>query len=133
MSDRDELAEIIGRHEKPGFTTRFVGSQQRTVWDCVCGWKSDEQVGFDSIVAKNHIADAILAAGYRKPRMISTEVEALALPEGAVIRSLSGDVFEMHEPEYGKPYGYGIAEESGTFIDGWHLPATVLYTPEEPR
>ncbi|MGJ5667776.1 hypothetical protein QLG13_07895 [Rhodococcus aetherivorans] len=105
MKDRDELARII---MAPRMHTNASGDKQRA------------------------IADAILASGYRKPRTITTVEEALALPEGSVIRSSKdGYVFEMTEPSYGRPQGIGPGDDLTTHIDEWYLPATVLWMPEE--
>jgi hypothetical protein len=107
MNDRDELADIIAP-ELP-------------------------DVDIHGEVSRG-IADVILAAGYRKPRIITTVEEAAALPEGTIIRSpKQGYIFELDSHRRSKPYGYSIAEETGSFIDDSYLPATVLYVPEEQK
>lgn len=105
MTDREELANII---RAPRMHTNTSGDKRRA------------------------IADAILAAGYRKPRTITTVEEAAALPEGTVIRTIEqGYVFELAETIRNKAYGYSFGEEPGSFIDDSYLPAIVLYIPEE--
>ena len=73
-----------------------------------------------------HLADAILAAGYRKPYTVSTVAELDALPRLSVVRP-SGNlpaVFEKHT----------MWHEAGSrdlvWSDAIQLPATVLYVGE---
>ncbi len=77
-------------------------------------------------------ADAILAAGYSKPRTITTVEELDALPVGVVVMDGHGDVARKLRS------GWRIlVAESGW--DAWltdsmeetYLPATVLFTPKE--
>lgn len=79
---------------------------------------------------RSTLADAILAAGYRKPQQVTTEEELDALPPGSVVLSLS---------YLGQPSGQRISFQR--WPDGdWHrgarsgsthpdnfLPATVLH------
>lgn len=79
------------------------------------------------------IADAILAAGYRKPRTITTVEELDALPAWSVVRSEQATIWEKFD---GSPTGDFWAE---TMTLGQHpsdhiaLPATVLHTPEPTK
>ena len=77
-------------------------------------------------------ADAILAAGYRKPRTVTTVEELDALPFETVIRDGDDCVLER----------WGDIEESGwvtvmvtSFVprDQITLPATILYEPEASK
>jgi len=123
MTSRDRLAQQLA--------TAF----QRTNWKGPGSFSiegNDLVVRHDGAWSLLEVADKLLAAGYCKPRTAATEAEALALPEGAVIRSSKdGYIFELSEPNYGTPYGYGIGDEIGTSITEWYLPATVLYVPGE--
>ena len=92
MSEREELSDII-----------FYSAD----------W-SDIRSGSD--VA----ADLILAAGYRKPRTITTVEELEALAAYAVIC--------YHDPSDGASYPI-TARDARLGWDEW-LPATVLWTPE---
>ena len=47
-----------------------------------------------------NMACAVLAAGYSKPRTITTADGLTELPNGAVIRDSSGDVFERRAGEW---------------------------------
>lgn len=67
-TQRDELARIIHSSRKPWVT-------------------NSEHSAMEAIQA-----DAILAAGYRKPRTITTVEELRALPDGSAILDSSGDV-----------------------------------------
>lgn len=78
-----------------------------------------------------HMADSILAAGYRKPRTITTAEELDALPNGTVVLS---NVYKAH---------HGVAISFQRWEDGcWHrgarssdthpeyfLPVTVIHEP----
>lgn len=102
MSERDELVAILERDDLH-FDT---GSHYE--------------------LATEDAADAVLAAGYRKPRTIATTEELDALPFESVIRDGDECVLER----------WGDLEESGwvtvmvtSFVprDQITLPATVLY------
>jgi len=68
-------------------------------------------------------ADAILAAGYRKPRQISYLHELAAVPNGAVLRDSLGQVwFKRAHSKYDSTDGLTCPEPT-------LLPATVLYEP----
>jgi hypothetical protein len=83
-------------------------------------------------------ADSILAAGYRKPRTVTTAKELDALRVGSVVRT-SG-VEDHFDPRIAVKTGFWMTEsewevadaddfclDSGELDD---LPATVLYEPE---
>jgi len=72
----------------------------------------------------NGIADAILAAGYSKPRTITTVEELDALPEGSVVRSGEGAVWESDSGVW-----YETASRLLHVVSDIALPATVLYAP----
>ena len=76
-------------------------------------------------------ADAILAAGYRKPRTITTVEELDALPDGTIILSEVGGCWEAGE---WRGHGMNWWKEPGrreiAHSEDLALPATVLYTPE---
>lgn len=74
-------------------------------------------------------ADAILAAGYRKPGRVNTHEELAALPDGTVIRDWNGLVGEKRDWPLDLAVRYvDGTQEANRDID---LPATVLYIPEE--
>jgi hypothetical protein len=68
--------------------------------------------------------ERILAAGYRKPRTVTTVEELDALPELSVIRNPDW-VWERSESEW-----FGAGSEQATPPRNIFLPATVLYAPE---
>jgi hypothetical protein len=78
------------------------------------------------------IADAILAAGYRKPRTITTAEELDALPSGASIL-WGGKVYgaaRVHQK--GRAYWFRPGRVGHTVVTPSVVyPATVLYEPEE--
>lgn len=95
-------------------------------------------LGSDMSVVLDKTADAILAAGYRKPRTITTVEELDALPVGSVVLH-SGRAFQ-HYPAYPAPFdeyqkwkcgdgGFVRSTKDGSSI----LPATVLYEPEAAK
>lgn len=91
-------------------------------------------LGSDMSVVLDKTADAILAAGYRKPHTISTAEELDALPEGSVL--MSGDRYKMYAGAIWR-IGGGVVVRVGReregvtpfkfFVDP--LPATVLHEP----
>jgi hypothetical protein len=110
MSTRDELARVIHDSLYPG------------------AYREDRMTWPQGIFVE---ADAILAAGYSKPRTITTAEELDTLPNGSVVLS---DVYISN---------HGQAISFQRWEDGlWHrgarssftdpdnfLPATVLYEP----
>lgn len=109
MSERDELAEII-----------------QDCGEYIPGSHADDYV------SPNKAADAILAAGYRKPRIITTAEELDALPVGSVV--LDNDGYgEVYQKAARRPAGIKWYETG--YAIHWdslelNLPATVLYSPE---
>jgi len=83
-------------------------------------------LGGDMSTVLDRTADAILAAGYRKPRTITTREELQALIEGAVIIDSAGDVAELRG---GYWCGYETAAMS-VHRQGKYLPATVIHEPQ---
>ena len=69
--------------------------------------------------------DAILAAGYRKPRTITTREELEALPQGSIVLDATGDVTRLRG---GSWYTYETEPMTHTRMSRY-LPATVLYEP----
>lgn len=110
MNARDELIEILHREAT---ADRVKNSPLRDV---------------PVVAAKvEATADAILAAGYRRPRVVATVAELDALSEGAVIRSDdSGDSAQKDHEGYWYLWGgdVGLVSEEIT------IPATVLHEPE---
>lgn len=83
------------------------------------------------------IARAVLEAGYRKPRTITTEAELDALPEGSVIRTSGADewlprvavkTLSMTTTSYWSVADTDEWELTSDELDD--LPATVLYSPD---
>jgi len=78
------------------------------------------------------IATRLLAAGYRKPRTITTVEELDALPGESVIRDASGIPYEL-DYTLGNPADkWWVATGMIERLENRHieLPATVLYAPE---
>ncbi|MBM4720297.1 hypothetical protein GS449_18445 [Rhodococcus hoagii] len=78
-----------------------------------------------------HLADAILAAGYSRPRVVETVEELQALPRGAVIRCPDGEiglVMVTREKRHVVGYPGHLPTDELSAVD---LPATVLHLPEE--
>lgn len=88
-SQRDELAEIIERGEHYYDT----GSHYE--------------------LSATDAADAVLAAGYRKPRTIATVEELDALPEGSVVMGIDVDREQLVSAKQ-----YAEWRQAGT-DDGW--------------
>lgn len=102
MNARDELAELI--------------------WDeGACDWRH----------GPNEAADAILAAGYSKPRQVSNVEKLDALPADSVVRGSNGQAFEKQALGIWHDGPHDWQSFEGTFwdVDAILLPATVLYEP----
>jgi hypothetical protein len=77
-------------------------------------------------------AGAIIAAGYRKPRTITTAEELDALPFGSVILDPVG--LSLHKNEFaGWRASNGAKEIPADMLAREALPATVLYEPEPTK
>lgn len=71
------------------------------------------------------LADAILRAGYRKPRTITTVEELSRLPHGAIIRDSGEYPLELFDNGYGTQGWFRGGDEIIPM-----LPAVVLWGPE---
>ncbi len=117
MSARDELAEVIAN---------FRDDWYKVARKSPAGIDRDE-------------ADAILAAGYSKPRTITTAEELDALPDGSLIESRGGVVFQKYagwfaqdDAGWQRP-GYEWTARTRDLTDKAHQPLTVIHTPEESK
>jgi len=122
MSERDELAELIA-------TTKYKSLRP--------SWADREDLSPVKYFSRKQ-ADAILAAGYRKPRTITTVEDLGALPVGSVVLH-NGRAFQ-HYPAYPAPFdeyqqwkcgdgGFVRSTKDGSAI----LPATILFKPEPTK
>lgn len=84
----------------------------------------------DDLWIDGQLADAILAAGWRKPRVVETVEELSALPNGALIRDANGEVAE-HRIGAGWEYWVLLASEEAYTSSMFRFPPTVIWTPEE--
>ncbi|MBM4608089.1 hypothetical protein GS922_18900 [Rhodococcus hoagii] len=110
MSTRDELANLIAQAD-----SQEVGAMDPRTVGTMYG----------------HLADAILAAGYSRPRVVETVEELQALPRGAVIRCPDGEiglVMVTREKRHVVGYPGHLPTDELSAVD---LPATVLHLPEE--
>jgi hypothetical protein len=107
MSARDELAEII-----------------QDCGEYIPGSHADDYVSPDKA------ADAILAAGYSKPRTITTAEELDALPVMSVVLDRLDICYRLYrDTAYREPVWCVVGETSPSSPHAW-LPATVLYEPK---
>jgi hypothetical protein len=110
MNARDELIEIL--HQE-ATADRVKNSPLRDV---------------PVVAAKLESAvDAILAAGYRRPRIINSADELLALPEASVVLDYEGDVSQKRD---GLWCGYETAPLNSNKLARIAGPFTVLHEPE---
>lgn len=113
MSARDELVQII--------------CEGRAAWVTDLAQRKSEE----------YQADAILAAGYSKPRTITTIDELDALPDRSLIETRGGVVFQKYAGWFAKGEngwhrpGYEWTERTRNFDDEVHQPLTVIHTPKE--
>jgi hypothetical protein len=104
MNARDELAEII-----------------QDAGEYIAGSHAHDYVNPDKA------ADAILAAGYSKPRIINSREELDGLPEESVVIDYEGDVSQKRG---GLWCGYETTPLNSTRLARIAGPFTVLYEPE---
>lgn len=102
MSEREELATTILAYFHP---SPYAGES----------WRLDP----------TSAADVILAAGYRRPRTITTVEELEALPDLSVILDVDRDVSQLRGRSW---CGYEMADLTHPMMAKC-LPATVLYEP----
>lgn len=107
MSEREELAALIGSKLDSIFGTREFGPATQ-----------DYQ-----------LADELIAAGYRKPRTITTVEELDALAEGSMILDGDPDVCSKNKSGTWKCLSDPEWSHDSEIVGG-SLPATVLYEPE---
>jgi len=78
--------------------------------------------------------ERILAAGYSKPRTITTVDELNALPGEAVLRNAKGNICEVWTLELGEGPSIMVYSVPGNAedwpVDRIALPATVLWEPQ---
>lgn len=74
-------------------------------------------------VWSDELADAALAAGYRRPRVIETAADRDSLPAGTVVRSASGTIACLHHAGVGTLFG----DERTFYWNALALPITVLW------
>lgn len=103
---RGELAEMILSEFGPGAT---AGSS----------WRLNPTAA----------ADRILAAGYRKPRTITTAEELDGLPYGSVVLDAARATATKLDADYWEVAGFA----SHFRVEAIDLPATVLYEPEPAK
>lgn len=122
-NDRDELAQAIVEHQL--CRSSHATADRYDVWvTCRCGWKSDllpdGNIPTVERAKAMHSADAILAAGYRKPRTVITAEERQALDPLAVV---------MWIDDAGLPHA-AVAAAVQSWTNSERHPMTVLWTPE---
>lgn len=81
-----------------------------------------------------HVAAALTAAGYVKPRQVSTVEELDALPGGTIIRDAKGIGWQMFNKISDKPAWLPATRQEGFYfssnlVEADRTPATVLYSP----
>lgn len=81
--------------------------------------------------AFGEIADAILAAGYQKPRQVSTVAELEELAKGSVIISHLGGVWTKYYDHFRELDNWEA--KGSSYLHPDDLPATVLYEPRLPH
>ncbi|TCN51828.1 hypothetical protein EV641_109219 [Rhodococcus sp. SMB37] len=120
-TDRNELANLLDSH----MSDRDYDQGCRLA----CGYSGDDR--------DEHLAAAILAAGWRKPRTITTVDELGTLPAGTIVVLEEGRaaVCEVRDPwlyvlqydDDGQPIRFAL-HDTARF-----LPALVLWTPDVDR
>lgn len=73
------------------------------------------------MISDKGLAKALVADGYRKPRIVTTTAEVDALPNLSVVMTCQGDAETIHRDNHDDSYHFLVH----------YGPATVLYEPEE--
>ncbi|MBM4518358.1 hypothetical protein GS435_02745 [Rhodococcus hoagii] len=91
-----------------------------------------EWAGQEDIALADHITDAILAAGYSRPRVVETVDQLASLPDGTAIHNANGTLGELSTVGGVRVAFWAGNECEDELIEPWiGLPATVLHLPEE--
>jgi hypothetical protein len=121
MNARDELKKVI-------YTSRRNNTQ--------VDLRDDRRLQGSQLAWAGYAADAVLAAGYRKPRIITTAEELDALPVGSVVR-MSGTSEDarvaVKDGTWKSESEWFVADGDEWCLDSTELddlPATVLHEPE---
>jgi len=115
MSDWVELANLLDEH----MSERDFGQGCRLA----CGYSGEDR--------DEHLASAIIAAGYRKQRVVDTIFGLDSLRPGTVLRDSKGKIVEIPLGGAWWPYienGSGGVSSTRCKIS---LPATILYELED--
>lgn len=119
MTARDELAELLANHESMGCGC------------CAYGPTTPEQSkAADALEVSDYmvvLADAILAAGYRKPRTVTTVEELDALPDAVLVLTEQGGYWESIKRMDGRNWWHEPGNTNVSPSEDLTLPATVLH------
>jgi hypothetical protein len=120
MSDREELAHIIAD---------IIGDQFHDD-GYYCRADNLSEVCLDGYADLTDVADVIIAAGYAKPRVITTLEELDALPDGSVIQANNGlgGAAIREDRQWYMPNPFYKWEYDSNKVT---LPAIVLFEPAE--
>lgn len=109
-AERDELAAVVD-----------ASRTRRVHYD-------GDPYGSVVICGPEEIADAILAAGYRKPRQVTTAAELWSMPVGSVVLDSRGNAFQrVYSDEPAGLNWYGVGVRWGSTASEITLPVTVLH------
>jgi hypothetical protein len=115
MNERDELAALIYAAEPWANGTAYNAKPYE--WEEL---DADDKENFTPL------ADAILAAGYRRPRTITTVEELDALGLRSIVRDGDGETWELTD----NGWRYWVYGDEAFTSHGLTFPATVLHEPE---
>lgn len=82
----------------------------------------------NSSIGTTEVVEIVLAAGYRKPRLVATLDELAGLPVDSVILTHKGGVFTKHFDHFREQDNWEARGAGSVWPED--LPATVLYQPE---
>jgi hypothetical protein len=106
-TERDELADLVANHtvDENSWCMAYDGRESSY---CKCGEKL-----YPVRTLHRHLADAILAIGYRKPAVVTTAEELDALPSWSVVLVSKGHAGTAAAEKW--PSGWRIPLRVGTF------------------
>jgi len=127
VSARDEIAAIITdpKFERNNVVSSWPNDEAEAYREL--GWSEGSEAA--EVIRSGKVADAILAAGFVKPRVITTLEELDALPLLSVIHVETGKTGETWADDNGPVLLFGGGLWSRDADRARFLPLTVLWEP----
>lgn len=131
MNARDELAGVLAAEIPDDI---YACSRVWEAWSYGTMRQDDFTPANEDWDMLAETADALLAAGYTRPRVVTTVEELDALPVGSVALDLDRDIARKFRGGWRMVVSEGFGDPwLSDGIEDIALPATVLYSPESGK